>query len=335
MPMNALRDETYDGAPLWRSLFGALSPGGARARLTILIFHRVNAVRDEIFPNEMYAAAFRERMRWVRRWFDVLPLEDAVAGLSRGTLPARALSITFDDGYADNATVALPILRELDLHATFFVATGFLDGGTMFNDDVIEAVRQARGSALDLSDLELGSYPLATPEQRKAAIGHVLAQLKYLPQQERQARVDAIVELAGAPRRRDLMMTSEQVRELAQAGMGIGGHTITHPILAKLDVGAATREIGGGREFLEGLLRQPVRLFAYPNGRPDTDYGRAHARIVKELGFSAAVSTSSGAARAGDSPYELPRFTPWGGTRLRWGLRLAQNLRVGATRATA
>ncbi len=110
---------------------------------------------------------------------------------------------------------------------------------------------------------------------------------------------------------------------------------MTHPILARLEPGAAKHEIAGGREFLEGLLRQPVRLFAYPNGKPDTDYGRPHVGMVKALGFSAAVSTSSGASRTGDSPFELPRFTPWGGTRLRWGMRLAQNLRVGAMRAAS
>ena len=229
--------------------------------------------------------------------------------------------------------MALPILRELGLHATFFVATGFLDGGTMWNDAVIEAVRRAPGPSLDLTDFGVGVCPLAAPEQRKDTIGRLLRSFKYLPLPERQARADAIVALTGAPRRTDLMMTSDQVRELARAGMGVGGHTMTHPILATLEPQAAMREIAGGREFLEGLLRQPVRLFAYPNGKPDTDYGGAHVGMVKQLGFVAAVSTSSGVSRSGDSAFELPRFTPWGGTRLRWGVRLAQNLRASPTRA--
>jgi peptidoglycan/xylan/chitin deacetylase (PgdA/CDA1 family) len=333
--MSAHRDEVPVSAPLWRTVFGALSPAGARARLTILILHRVREARDEIFPNEMHAAAFRERMRWVRHWFNVMPLEDAVLRLDRGALPARALAITFDDGYADNATVALPILREYGLHATFFVATAFLDGGMMWNDTVIESVRRAPGPSLDLTAFGIGPCAIATPEQRKAAIGRFLASVKYLPQPERQARVDELVASSGAPLRTDLMMTSEQVRELARAGMGIGGHTATHPILARLDAAAALREIANGRELLQGLVRQPIRLFAYPNGKPDTDYGRAHVRMVKDLGFAAAVSTASGVARMGDSLYELPRFTPWGGTDLRWGVHLARNLRNEAARAAA
>ncbi len=321
------------GARLWRPLLGALSPRGARARLTILIFHRVHAVRDELFLNEMHAATFRERMNWIRGWFNVLPLDEAVTALGRGDLPARALSITFDDGYADNVTVALPILRELGLPATFFIATGYLDGGLMWNDAVIESFRCAPGPAIDLSDLGLGEHSLASARQRSEAIKLVLPRLKYLPSAERQARVEDIVARAATTRRSDLMMTSAQIRELAGAGMGIGGHTATHPILAKLGEKEAVREIADGRDYLEGLLRQPVRLFAYPNGRPDVDYNDAHVRIVKELGFVAAVSTSSGASRAGDSPFELPRFTPWGGTSSRWAIRLAQNLGVRATRA--
>ena len=129
-----------------RALFGLLSPGGARARLTVLIFHRVHPGQDAMFPGEMHAATFRERMGWVREWFNVLPLDEAVAALARGTLPARALAITFDDGYADNFTVALPILQQLGLPATFFIATGFLDGGRMWNDTVIEAMRARTGA---------------------------------------------------------------------------------------------------------------------------------------------------------------------------------------------
>jgi peptidoglycan/xylan/chitin deacetylase (PgdA/CDA1 family) len=121
-------------------------------------------------------------------------------------------------------------------------------------------------------------------------------------------------------------MTGDQVRSLAAAGMGVGGHTVSHPILARLDDAAARREITGGREVLEAIVRQPVRLFAYPNGRPDVDYRAAHVRMTRELGFVAAFSTAAGAARMGDSIHQLPRFTPWDPTPRRWAARLARNL---------
>jgi peptidoglycan/xylan/chitin deacetylase (PgdA/CDA1 family) len=314
-------------AAAWlRPLFASLSPAGSRGRLTILIFHRVRAQPDPLFPNESHAAAFAERMWCVRHWFNVLPLDEAVAALARDSIPARALAITFDDGYADNATIALPILRRLGLHATFFVATGFLDGGRMWNDTVIETLRTAKGDELDLSGQGLGKQAIGSAQQRKAAIGTILGLLKYLPQEERQLRVDAIAAQAGVALPQDLMMSSDQLRSLAAAGMGIGGHTISHPILARIDETAARREIADGRDALQTIVRQPVKLFAYPNGRPNIDYGALHVRLARELGFVAAVSTAAGAARAGGPLHELPRFTPWDLTPTRWGLRLARNL---------
>jgi peptidoglycan/xylan/chitin deacetylase (PgdA/CDA1 family) len=309
-----------------RAMLGSLSPAGVRGRLTILMFHRVQEHPDSLFPNHMHAAMFRQRMHWMRTWFNVLPLEQATAALACGGLPARALAITFDDGYADNCTVALPILRQLDLHATFFVSTAFLDGGRMWNDTVIEAVREATGTELDLAGIGLGVHRIATPEDRRQAIAALLRQLKYLPLALRQSQADAIGAMARVRLPEGLMMTGAQLRTLAAAGMGIGGHTMTHPILAELDDAAARQEIGGGREALEAMVRQPVRLFAYPNGKPGQDYNAAHVRMTTELGFTAAVSTASGAARAGDSLHELPRFTPWGHTVLRWGGMLARNL---------
>jgi peptidoglycan/xylan/chitin deacetylase (PgdA/CDA1 family) len=309
-----------------RALLGLLSPAGSRGRLTILVFHRVHALPDAMFPGEMHAATFRERMGWIREWFNVLPLDEAVTALSRGTLPARALAITFDDGYADNYTVALPILQQLQLPATFFVATGFLDGGRMWNDTVIETVRAAQAPALDLSSLSLGVHRIDSPEAQALAVRTILSGLKYLSPPERQQRVDAIAGTVADRLPMDLMLSSEQVRGLAAAGMGIGAHTVTHPILARLDDPTARREIADGRIALEGLAGQPIRLFAYPNGKPGNDYTSAHATMVKELGFTAAVSTSWGVARTADSLFELPRFTPWGVGRVRYGLRMAQNL---------
>ena len=106
-------------------------------RLSVLAYHRVLPAHDPLFPGEPSAAEFEQRMRWVQANFDVLALGEAVRALREHRLPRRALSITFDDGYADNYTVALPILRRLGLPATFFVATGFLDGGCMFNLSLI------------------------------------------------------------------------------------------------------------------------------------------------------------------------------------------------------
>lgn len=293
-----------------------LSPAGPRARLTVLIFHRVKPETDPLFPLEATAANFDAQMAQLKQVFNVLPLPEAIARLQRADLPARAACITFDDGYADNLTVAAPILRRHGLTATFFIATAYLDGGRMFNDTVIEAIRSARDARIDLTALGLGEHDVSTPEAKARAIGLILPKVKYLPLGRREEMAaDLARRVASAPLPDDLMMTSAQVRELHGLGMEIGGHTHAHPILAGLNDAAARAEIGAGREQLEALLGTRARVFAYPNGRPGQDYRVEQAALVRALGFEGAVSTQPGCAGGASDPWQLPRFSPWNPAR--------------------
>lgn len=318
-----------------RPLLAALSPAGANARLTILIFHRVLPTDDPLVPDEIDAARFDRICGWVGAWFNVLALGDACRRLRDGTLPPRSLAITFDDGYADNHAVALPLLRKHGLTATFFIATGFLDGGRMWNDTLIEAVRRTRRDRLDLGEKLLPDtvpIPVANLAERRAAINRLIVHCRYLAPAQRAQAVQAVADAAGAELPQDLMMTSAQVCELRRDGMAVGAHTVTHPILARLASDEARCEIAAGRAQLEAITQASVALFAYPNGRPEEDYRAEHAAMVRELGFEAAMTTAWGAARRSDDPYQIPRFTPWDSSRVAFGLRLARNLRTrGAT----
>jgi peptidoglycan/xylan/chitin deacetylase (PgdA/CDA1 family) len=300
--------------------------GSVRQRLSILIFHRVLPKPDPLFPSEVDAARFDAMLGLLKGCFNLVSLEAGLAGLQGGTLPPRAACITFDDGYADNAEIALPILQRHGVAATFFVATGFLDGGRMWNDTVIELVRRAPAT-VDLSRAGFGVLQLDTLARRQAAIGTLLGKLKYMPLDERLDQVELLRELVGVALPDDLMMRSHQVRELHAAGMEIGGHTVNHPILARLSPERARREIADGKHALEALIGAPVRSFAYPNGKPGQDYLAEHARMAREIGFSAAVSTSWGAASKASDAFQLPRFTPWDRDHARFVLRLLRNMR--------
>lgn len=317
---------------LTRLLGSALSPGGARGGLSVLIFHRVLPTPDPLFPDEPDAARFAEILDWVGKTFNVLPLDRAIADLSSGSLPPRALAITFDDGYADNYTVALPVLNRFGFHATFFVASSFLDGGRMWNDTVIESIRACPASSIDLG--ELGQHDLSNHAARRQTIDRLLPQIKYLMSSERLECVSRIAARCGIVPPDDLMMTSEQLRALHGAGMGVGGHTRTHPILARLIDVDARAEIEGGKADLEAILGRSLTLFAYPNGKPGVDYDSRHTAMVKECGFEAAVSTSAGMATTASDLMQLPRFTPWDRTQLRFCLRLFRNTRTDVRLAT-
>jgi peptidoglycan/xylan/chitin deacetylase (PgdA/CDA1 family) len=294
--------------------------------LSVLIFHRVLAAPDLLQPGEPTVEDFERQMRWVKAWFNVLPLSVAMQKLRANNLPERPLAITFDDGYADNHDLALPVLERIGLSATFFVATRFLDGGRMFNDTVIESLRQFGGTVLDLAELGLGVHQTETAEARRRAIRILLPQVKYLDPQRRSVVVERIAHLAGARLPANLMMTSRQVAALVDRGMEVGGHTASHPILARLDPQDARREIADGRNALEQIVGRPVSIFAYPNGQPNADYTRSTVAVVRELGFDAAVTTSHGTARIGADPYQVPRFTPWSPEAWRYAAQLWRNV---------
>ena len=217
-----------------RTALKIVSPSGPKARLSILIFHRVLPASDPLFPDEPDAARFDQILLWLKSWYNILPLDQAVGALAAGTLPARAAAITFDDGYADNLTIALPILKKNALTATFFIATGFLDGGRMWNDTVIESVRTATAPSLNLQSLGLGLHPTTTVGEKRAAIEAIIGQLKYLPPTQRVNTAEGIAAALGCTPPSDLMMTSAQVCEMRAQGMQIGAHTVSHPILQHL-----------------------------------------------------------------------------------------------------
>ncbi len=317
-----------------RAALSRYSPGGAEGCLTILIFHRIHAVKDPLDPSESTAAEFSRICGWLARWMNILPLDEAILRLREGSLPARAGAITFDDGYKDNFEVALPILQRHGLSATFFIATGFSEGGSMWNDLIIEAVRATRAEQLDLSSISSKTQfviELKSVQQRQKAIESVIPRVKYFEADEREGFVDDFVRRLGVARRNDLMMTPQQLRILSASGMLIGGHSVSHPILRKLSREKVRRELAECKMTLEGWLDHSVTLFAYPNGKQGIDFDVDIASQVAQAGFAAAVTTEPGVARSATNAFHLPRYTPWARSRSRFGLQLVNNIRHSRT----
>lgn len=311
---------------LVKPLLRRASPQGADARLSILIFHRVLPQVDALFPDEVDARRFNQICGWVKQWFNVLPLDAAVAHLQSSTLPERAACITFDDGYADNFHVALPILKAHGLSSTFFIATGFLDGGRMWNDTIVESVRACRLPQLDLQEMGLGVLKVASVADKQAAISALIGQIKYRSIDGRVSITRDIALQARVQPPANLMMTSNEVKLMHQSGMQIGAHTVNHPILARLSQEEARCEILESRKTLERILGEQVGLFAYPNGKPSEDYSPETAALVRDLGFDAAVSTRWGVSSGDVDLFELRRFTPWDRSQLRFAARMMTNM---------
>lgn len=312
-------------ATVLRGMASALTVTRGRRALLVLIYHRVFAEPDPLLSDEPDARLFAAQMDLAVRLFNPVDLVEGVRGLRDGSLPPRAVAITFDDGYANNLEVAQPILAARGLPATVFVSTVFTGGGCMWNDMLIESVRCAP-KALNLRDLGLGEYQLTDMAARRRAVDELLASIKYRELEQRIALVRQVAERAGFDANSQLMMDEAQLRLLAGKGIAIGAHCVRHPILTRLPDDKAMHEISESKRELERITGRQVNAFAYPNGRPGKDYDARHVAMVRDAGFEVAVSTGWGAATRDSDPLQIPRIAPWDRNALRYGARMVKAL---------
>jgi len=303
------------------SLSGLLKPN----RLSILVYHRVLDERDYLRPDEPDVYEFDRQMGLISKHFSPISLTEGVEKLREGKLPRGAVSVTFDDGYADNERNALPVLEKWGIPATIFIATDFLDGGIMWNDAVTECIRSARTNCLDMSKVGLPDYDIGTPGQKCAAASDIIRRIKYFDQKIRADIVEHLVSVVDSDLPKDLMLTRNSLLKLSDSGVEIGGHTKSHPILSELQDKLAVDEIRGGREILADILGCEVKHFAYPNGKYGIDFHKRHMEMVHEAGYRYAFTTDRGVANTHTDPRLLPRFTPWDKTDMRYVGRLWLN----------
>ena len=296
----------------------------------ILTFHRVNDDHDPFMP-AMPTTVFAARIAHIARHYRVLTVEDLVERARQGTVPRNALALTFDDGYRDNLTHAAPILVQHRLPATIFLATGYIGTPDVpWFDHVALAFKLARRRDVTLP----GCQPLRieTEAERLAGLELAMAWLKTLPDDERRGAVERLVadlQPHAPDRPKRAMLTWGEVDALRGLGFSVGAHTVTHPILSRVKPERAREEIQGSKDAIERALGVPVRAFAYPNGGPG-DYSSTTVRLVRESGFTCAVSTRRGLNGPAVPVFELRRGGPWEDHLPTFALKLAYYRLTGA-----
>ena len=304
-------------------LFCTLASGiGKRKKLFIFIYHRVLDEPDDMRPWEIDKNTFSWQMELVAKHFNVMAFSEAIKRMDNGTLPPRAMCITFDDGYADNCTNALPILLNNKLSAIFFIASGYLNGGRMWNDSVIESLRAMQASKLDLTEIGLDTYDINSPQKKARVAIEIIQKIKHLEPNLRAQYTGYIVALENNKLPDNLMLSTPQLIKLHESGMEIGGHTVTHPILATLELDAVKQEVYDNKIALEKMLNTKLRYFAFPNGKPEQDYLIEQIQVIKNCGYEASVSTLPGVSTAHNDRFQLARFTPWDKHPVKFMLRI-------------
>ncbi len=296
----------------------------------ILTFHRVNDEHDPFFES-VPTRVFEQRMAYLAETCHVLTVEQLVKRARAGNLPSNAVAITFDDGYRDNLTHGAPILVRLGLPATIFLATGFIGTTAVaWSDRVAMAFKLTTRESLMTPWRKIVS--LTSQTDRLRALAQTIAFLKQQPDDELRVTVDRLLETLGVTDQKplkDLMLTWDDVNALVGLGFSIGAHTVNHPILSRVSAQRARTEIMGSRQIIESACGQAPTSFAYPNGTAD-DYTQTVTHLVREAGFTSAVTTRFGLNTASTSPFELRRGGPWEEDLPTFALKLAGYRLLGA-----
>lgn len=237
-----------------------------------LNYHRIGNGSESVYDRGLWSAdedAFAAQIRFCKTQLDVITPADLPHVLSRKR--GRYALITFDDGYRDNYEVAFPVLRREGVSATFFVASGFIDAPKLpWWDELAWMVRTSTLGALELPDWFAEAVPFDEPS-REAAIWLLLRKYKAMPAETTGDYLNAVASAAGtgrcAPQAvENVWMTWDMLREMKAAGMSIGGHTVNHPVLARLPPDGQQQEITECGKRLATELGEPMRYFSYPVG---------------------------------------------------------------------
>ncbi len=277
----------------------------------ILMYHRVSDTSVE--PNWLAVAPtnFAQHMRHLRQSYQPVHLLDLIEGIQQRSLPNRAVAVTFDDGYRDNLTCALPELEANNIPATIFVTTSYVDSEhEPWWDEVkhflLEPLALPPTLSLQINRQEY-RWSTNTFEERLNTHQALEDLMRPLPTYINDRILDHLAQWSNRQRRYHpayRTVTSSELNELASHPLiDLGAHTITHPILPTLSLDAQFNEIVGSRYSLEKMINRQVHSFAYPNG----DYSEQTRKLVDAAGYKAACTTVNGTVQQGDDVFQLRR----------------------------
>ena len=256
------------------------------------MYHRV--ADSDFDPHNLAVSPFhfREHLSVLRKLTSPRHLMDIVDNWSDHN---KDVAVTFDDGYADNLFEAVPALEAEEIPATIFVSTGILDSNGFWIDRLARCLL-ADCEYPDVAMLELGGrkvrIDLRTPEERKAThryIHQIMRNLRPAVIERKISDLANSLNIDPSPPASDRPLTSQEAAQLISHSLiDLGGHTVYHPRLSRLDFAEQRWEIETCKASLDKLGAPKELAFAYPFGDRKS-YTFNTRTIVKKAGWHHAV----------------------------------------------
>jgi peptidoglycan/xylan/chitin deacetylase (PgdA/CDA1 family) len=262
--------------------------------------------------------AFRQQIQFLKTHYHVIHPEDFRAWIEQGKpLPPRAVLLTCDDGQANNLTDMLPVLQSEGVSCLFFV-TGASCGnspGMLWYEELYDLMRaQPLNGPASLLPIERGAQPppVENFQSRWWSMARRASQLDARAREDWMGVVRSHCGLTqtccseSRPEKPWRLLSISELRQLADSGMSIGAHTLSHPVLSLCSEPEARHEIQQSKIDMERALGRPVWAFAYPFGSPST-MGEREISLAREAGFSCAFLNVEHCEGGHSDPFALSR----------------------------
>ncbi len=295
------------------SIFRGICAYKRQQRAFLLNYHRIVQSPDSegffVQPG-MYVSpfTFRLHLSFLKRHFQVLPLQDLVARIETKSSISGCCAITFDDGWVDNYFLAYPMLQQFEMPATIFLATGFIGTDRLFwPDEVAYHLKHMEFSQLANFSAILKILPshILRSSLSDKQLDQVITTLKAYSPEERREFLIRLRSRCGISFNRRMMMNWNEIKEMVSSGLvRVGSHSHEHVFLDQVSLEEANKEVALSRREIEQRLGVSPTMFAYPNGNLAGGIGP----VLKRNGFKAAVTTRKAWFNGRVNKYKIPRI---------------------------
>lgn len=295
-------------------LQGYLGNSRNNNRVLILVYHRVCNQKRTILSS-VPCAEFEKQIKYLSRIYNFVNLENITQWIQgKAKMPSNPVAITFDDGYRDIYANAYPILRKFGIPATVFITTDFIDNHKIpWWERTYYLIQKTDPEIKGIPEISK-HFRITGLKDRELMASEVVRKLRYLPQSRREKLISSMAkesDVRSEVLNQRLMLSWDEIREMANNGVSFGSHTITHPVLTQISKNQAKNEIKGSKEIIEEKLDRKVNFFSYPHGSP-RDFNLHTTNLVREAAYEGACTTIQGFNTRQANPYKLKRVSIWG-----------------------
>ena len=283
----------------------------------IMIYHRIaeninKEINTELTINHPLAK-FKREMRFLRRHFNIVSLDEAVEIIKKREYPNRpTLAVTFDDGFEDNYKLAFPVLKELNIPATIFLTAGLIGSDELsWEDKIGEAILQTKKKHLLLNSCFNGEiFSLKDIVAKRNAHSCITEKMKEIDYSLQVKITEEIIAQLGQPGKNHIRMLNwPEINEMSAHRITFGAHTMMHPVLSRMPLESAKKEIQESKQIIEQKIGQRVEHFAFPNGRRE-DFTLVLNDYCRHIGFKSVLTAVYGNNALGSDVYALKRLSP-------------------------